>query len=353
MRGKDSFFPGDPDLQFSMRPSAETVLARKDFSITVRSNAFGFRDPDRGAKGEAIRILALGDSFTFGWGVEQDQTFEHQMEVIEAAARATHGGPPLEVINAGVPGYNLYQSVLALEKKGWAVDPDIVLMDAFVQNDFSENVSTEEWLEAKRSGTKPKKEENALAGWLETNSQAYVWLKVKYLSSYRMQRTWYKLTRPFKHKPREAKIQYRNLLAFQVPPPEEMVREWALAEQLLLRLRDDVSANGKLLVVVLLPPELQVMPDRWKNDSSKLDLGTARFDVDSPNRRVAAFCEREGIAVLDLLSAFREAAARGGDLYYPSDHHWTAAGHRLAAEVILADLRARGWLVGSAGAGGS
>ena len=139
---EEPLFPGDPDLQFSIRPNAETVLAREDFRITIRSNALGFRDEDRGPKGDAVRILAAGDSVTFGWGVEREETFEMQMERMQRAASERGEGVEIEVINTGVPGYNLYQSVLALEKKGWKVDPDIVLFGAFVQNDFSDNLKS-------------------------------------------------------------------------------------------------------------------------------------------------------------------------------------------------------------------
>lgn len=342
MRGEESFFPGDPDLQFAIRPNAETVLARKDFRITMRSNARGFRGPDRGPKGDAFRILALGDSFTFGWGVEQDETFEVQMERLQAATNEAGGEPELEVINAGVPGYNLYQSVLSLEKKGWKLEPDVVLFGAFVQNDFSDNRSTAEWIARKKSGVRQKKDKSALVAWLEAHSQAYVFLRAKYMASYRLRRTWYKLTRPFK--PEKERYRYRNLLVFREPVPEEMAQEWRLSEELLLRLRDDVRARGKRLLMVLFPPELQAKTDRWKRDIGRLDMEKASFDVEKPNKRLRAFCRENGIPFLDLLSTFRGVVESGQTLYLPTDHHWNVDGHRLAAQTILADLRRRGWL---------
>lgn len=347
MRGEKPFFPGDPDLQFAIRPNAEKVLARRDFRITIHSNALGYRDPDRGPKGGAFRILALGDSFTFGWGVEREDTFEARMERLHADAGT---GPPLEVINAGVPGYNLYQSVLALEKKGWKVDPDIVLFGAFVQNDFSANLTTEEWIARKKSGKK-KEDKPALAAWLEANSQAWVWLRTRYKSSYRLQRTWYKITRVFK--PEKERHRYRSLMVFREPFSEEMKREWRLTEKLLLRLRDDVRARGRRLLIVLFPPELQTKRERWKKDIRKIDLEGSSFDIEKPNKRLAAFCRANGISLLDLLPVFRASVDAGQELYLTSDHHWNAEGHRLAAETILKDLYARGWLPGGGGDSGT
>jgi lysophospholipase L1-like esterase len=348
MKGKETFFPGDPDLQFAIRPNAETVLARRDFKIKIASNALGFRDVNRGPKDGALRVLVLGDSFTFGWGAERDATFEVQMERLQAAARAERHEPPLEVVNAGVPGYNLYQSLLALGKKGWKVDPDVVVLAAFIQNDFSENSETEAWLERKKTRPRQEKERGGVVGWLEEHSQAYVWLRVKYKSSYRLQRMWYKLTRPFNKK--EERYKYRNLLVFQKPVPAEMETEWRLSEQLLVRLRDAVRARGRRLLVALVPSELQVVRGVWERDGRKEGLDPGSFDLEAPNLRVAAFCHAAGIPVVDLLPAFR-AASRGGEvLYLPSDHHWNAEGHRLAAEILLAELRKRGWLAPSPGA---
>ncbi len=351
MKGKESFFPGDPDLQFAIRPNAETVLARRDFKITIASNALGFRDVDRGPKGEALRVLVLGDSFAFGWGAERDVTFEVQMERLQAAARAERQERPLEVVNAGVPGYNLYQSLMALEKKGWKVDPDVILLAAFIQNDFSENLATEAWLEQKKTRPRKEKKKGGVAGWLEEHSHAYVWLRVKYKSSYRLQRMWYKLTRRFNEK--EERYKYRNLLVFRTPVPAEMEAEWRLSERLLLRLRDTVRARGRNLLVALVPSELQVVRGTWERDGRKEGLDPASFDLEAANRRVAAFCRAAGIPVVDLFPGFRAASERGEVLYLPSDHHWNAQGHRLAAETLLAELRKRGWLAPSPGPPGA
>jgi hypothetical protein len=162
------------------------------------------------------------------------------------------------------------------------------------------------------------------------------------MASYRLRRTWYKLTRPFK--PEKERYRYRNLLVFREPVPEEMAQEWRLSEELLLRLRDDVRSRGKRLLIVLFPPELQARTDRWKHDIGKLDMAEASFDVEKPNKRLRAFCRKNDISFLDLLSTFRAAVESGQTLYLPTDHHWNADGHRLAAETILADLRQRGWL---------
>jgi len=342
MKGKESFFPGDPDLQFAMRPSATTELGRHDFRITVKTNALGLRDIDRGPKGSALRILAVGDSFTFGWGVEREKTFQVEMERTQDSDPAGRGERPIEVINAGVPGYTLYQYLLQLETKGWRLDPDVVLVGLFVQNDLSENSVTQAWLERKRKGLLKKGEKTGLEEWLEKHAQGYVWLRVKYKSSYRMQRTWYRLTRRFTNK--EEEVKYRNLLVLRKPVSPEMETEWKLSEEILLKLRDSVRARGRRLLVVLFPSELQAVRAEWEREVRAEKMSPDTFDLDAANRRLADFCGREGIPVLDLLPGFRKATDSGEVLYLPSDHHWNPRGHALASRLILAELRARGWL---------
>jgi hypothetical protein len=342
MKGKESFFPGDPDTQFAIRPNARTELGRKDFRISVESNALGFRDVDRPPKGKALRALALGDSFTFGWGVPREETFEARMEALQAARARAAGERPIEVINAGVPGYTLYQSLLALEKRGWRVDPDVVIAGVFVQNDFSENSVTRDWLERKRRGLTGKHDDDGIAEWLAAHSQAYVWLRVKYKSSYRLQRSWYKLTRPFSRK--DETYRHRNLMVFRKPSPPEMEAEWKLSERILRDLRDTVSARGRKLLVVLIPSELQVVRAQWEQEVRHEKMSPATFDLDSPNRRALAICRDAGIPALDLLPPLRAASDGGAILYLPSDHHWNARGHALAADLILRKLREEGWL---------
>jgi hypothetical protein len=250
------------------------------------------------------------------------------------------------VINAGVPGYNLYQYLITLKKKGWKVDPDIVLVGVFVQNDFTENLDFARWLARKKASGGTIRPKTGLVAWLEAHSQAYVWLRVKYKSSYRLQRTWFRLTRPFTKA--DERVRSRNILVFRKPVPPEMEEEWRLSEQLFYRIRDEVRAHGKKLLVVLFPSELQAVQAQWEEEVRGGKMSDATFDLDAANRRATKICQEAGIPVLDLLPTFRAVTNTGRILYLPTDHHWNPQGHRLAAETILADLRARGWLDASA-----
>ena len=77
------------------------------------------------------RILFLGDSCTFGYGVAYDKTF---VQIVESLAQDMTSGP-VQCINAGVPGYTLFQGYRRLATQGLRLQPDLVVLN-FGWNDY-------------------------------------------------------------------------------------------------------------------------------------------------------------------------------------------------------------------------
>lgn len=101
----------------------------------VHLNSDGMRDSleyPKERKPGTIRIVGLGDSGMFGWGVEQDEDY---MSVLESNLNARAGGPPAEVLNFGTPGYNTQLEFELLKQKALAWSPDIVVVGWCI-NDF-------------------------------------------------------------------------------------------------------------------------------------------------------------------------------------------------------------------------
>jgi lysophospholipase L1-like esterase len=120
---------GQPDslLFWSLRPYAEAPDG------TRWINSDGLRGPEVGVKtpGE-LRILSLGESSTFAAQMPYEQCYSSRLEQLLNSA-----SPPgqVRVLNAGVPGYTLFQGVQFLTHRGLRLQPDIVLL-YFGFNDF-------------------------------------------------------------------------------------------------------------------------------------------------------------------------------------------------------------------------
>jgi lysophospholipase L1-like esterase len=121
----------DEDLVFRHKASWE----KRYGDVLVTYNERGLRDRPilPKVKGE-YRILALGDSVTFGWGVDQDKTFAARLEPLLQG----HLHRPVRVINSGVGGYNTVQEVTYFKWEGITLQPDMVML-TYVTNDIEEN----------------------------------------------------------------------------------------------------------------------------------------------------------------------------------------------------------------------
>jgi len=104
--------------------------------------------------------------------------------------------------------------------------------------------------------------------------------------------------------------------------------------QALAAMRDDVRAAGASFVVVAIPEEHQVVDALWREGLAHSGRSSEQFDRDRPQRRLAALLDELVIPSLDLLPAFRDAARQGATLYNVQETHWNEEGNRVAAEAI-------------------
>ena len=79
---------------------------------------------------------------------------------------------------------------------------------------------------------------------------------------------------------------------------------------------------------------LQADPARWRPTLTRLGLEPDAYDPGVPARFFAGLARRHGVPCVDLTPALRAAVADGRAVYFRHDPHWTAEGHRLAAEAL-------------------
>lgn len=128
----------NPQLSFAHVPNGGAFL----MGVDVKINAQGLRDNDYplGKPSGTYRIMMLGDSTTFGWGVRLEDTAAKILE-----RQLNEGGPVegkrFEVMNAGVGNYDTVQEVTYYETRGRTLQPDLVILVYFIND--AEPVPTE------------------------------------------------------------------------------------------------------------------------------------------------------------------------------------------------------------------
>lgn len=121
----------DDRIIYQLRPNLDVIFT----GVPVRTNSYGMRGPETTIEKPAgtFRIALLGDSYAFGWGVDEGKSFARLIE--QNLNAMTKGSPRVELLNFAVPGYSTFNEVTAFQMRGAAFQPDAVLV-FFVENDF-------------------------------------------------------------------------------------------------------------------------------------------------------------------------------------------------------------------------
>ena len=121
----------NPQLSFVHAPNRSAFLMGAPVSI----NSHGLRDQEYSEKKppNVFRVMMLGDSTTFGWGVREEDTAAKFLER-KLNAHLPPGYDKAEVINAGVGNYDTVQEVTYYETRGRAFHPDLVVLVFFIND---------------------------------------------------------------------------------------------------------------------------------------------------------------------------------------------------------------------------
>ena len=114
-------------LLYELRPGADVEHSPpRQKPKRVRVNSRGMRGPDVALeKPEGVlRIAVLGDSTTFGYGVEEDETYSSFLQRFLNAA----GRRRFEVLNFGVTGYCTRDEAIVLEQRVAEFAPDLIVL---------------------------------------------------------------------------------------------------------------------------------------------------------------------------------------------------------------------------------
>jgi len=316
LKGDRLYVTSSATRGWANRPSTKAVYGEPEFHFDVKTNALGFRGPEVPTEKPPgkLRVLMLGDSFTYGIGVADDETFSARLEALD---------PRFEVLNTGVNGYGTAQELLLLRDLGLALHPDVVVI-AFFWNDVGNNAGARFPSFKLKNGELVWPEPIVIDQKTEAAPKHREWLRHSYV--YRFVSDRLKI------------VGYRLKILLHIPlettdfvVDSEREAAWELTAALIREIRDEAASVGARTVLAVIPDQVQV-----ETGVTVLGLEPADYQVQA---HVRAVCDGLGIPVIDLLPPLREESNRAGQrLYYPKDRHLNAHGDAVVARTLQAEL---------------
>jgi lysophospholipase L1-like esterase len=306
----------DPPRRYRIAPGFRgRITNQAEFDTEVVTNRAGLRGPEVGPKpAGSVRILAIGDSFTFGVGARQDETWPARLERRMRNA---------QVLNAGAPGFGVPDEVAWFEAHGVDLHPDVVVVAVFLANDLQDASPDQPKVAVVDGALVVPGETGGLRRWLYYHSHLFRLVKSSVLEG--RVRSLLGLKEPW------AKRELRAELSLYAPTlPDELRTGAEATEAAVARL----ASRGVPVIAVLIPSLPQVDPRRWTALLDQFGLDPADYDSRRPNRLFREIFERHGVPVLDLTGTFETAVRQGRRIYYPIDQHLTPAGYDLMARTI-------------------
>jgi lysophospholipase L1-like esterase len=297
-----SFHQPDRELGWTGTPNLKARFRKVDFDVLVYSDATGFRTRKSNAEptlGSPV-IAVLGDSFTWGWGVENGEVLTDAMQ--------NELGPHADVRNFGVNAYGTFQELLLLHRLLTnGLSPQYVFA-MFYQNDLYNNLDDDPWQPSLAVAGTNVTVRNYPVAKRSVSPLKQLVKKSHLLSS---------IAYAFNFTKAKRRVRRLEDVAFVDGEVAEAPRR-AMA-YCLKELGSVCQAAGIQLWFVYIPSFHDVQMET----------------VSETRKALRTLCGEQGVRLMDLTSDFRkEAAGQPARFYFPHDAHWNAEGHRLAGEVL-------------------
>ncbi len=117
-------FLKDHDLFWRLRPG-RTIESEFFEGRSYRINRQGFRGDDFRLEKQGLRVAVLGNSCSFGWGIDEGETFADRLQQKLRALESTENA---EVYNFSVPGYTSFQGAINYRRNVRPYKPDILIV---------------------------------------------------------------------------------------------------------------------------------------------------------------------------------------------------------------------------------
>ncbi|MEW5895966.1 MAG: hypothetical protein AB1650_09480 [Candidatus Omnitrophota bacterium] len=329
-----------------------------EFNYTARINSHGYRGkefPPEKQSGK-LRIMMVGDSFTFGVGSQDHETFPALIE-----AGLIEKGLDVEVINAGIGHASTVRHWDNLQKIHLRYQPDVVVLFF----DLTDLVDDWRWERhavwngdgsgikrfdlnfywGKRNWWQTFVHSSALAKYLQ-NKVVRTYRKLKllgfkqYLSSALSgERAKSVITHMSQKVSDDELMEYDGLLMMRGRERKELIdKQWKRTTKYLIKIRDLLRDNGIQFVIAMYPHGIYAGPDQWNEGRQPWGFEQGKQFTDYyPFELMEDFCSREDILFVNTLSGFLNAPH--DQYFFNWDGHLTPKGNRIVAEQLLTNDR--------------
>lgn len=307
----------DADLIWRQRPALKTIF----HGALIETNSMGLREKEFSSdKDGKTRIVCMGASPTFGWGVEKEDRYSDQIETI---LNNKYTGD-FEVINAGQIGFTSHQGLIFLKNYILTLKPDILTI-SYVVNDVDK-------FRFFRSNGKEDKE-------LEPQNRFMVTFENMLSRSYLVK----VLSKLIHIKTGDAAEESLD------PATNDNKRRVSARDYRdnLEKFSDIARQNGIAAVFVKMPInnpfDGKTRPEKHFDEKKKEELMDCIKYVGEYNRTMQEFTDQNNLPLVDAAARFNEIPgaekdrlfnAPGHDLVHPSP-----AGHRIIAREIIDTLK--------------
>ena len=318
----------------------ENVMDSFGNKVSWINNSDGFRsDKEYSQKPDpsTLRILSLGDSFTSGYRIGQDETFSFLME---KWIERKFGKAEVMIAWTEQPGRVLNY----MEEFGQHYHPDAVFLGITMSNDITSNYSTKPGLNYW----------DDLHSWEVSNDclikrnllEDVKWSAIFIYSRLRFVGLFYDQPRAVssRHKayikPKLFDTDHALGYFLKAPPPVvDEAYDYLFFK--ILELKKFLDARNIDLIVSIFPQRFQVALKDWESAVYQYGLKESCFDRMRPNKLFNVFCAKNDVFCIDGTPMLKQIHMRDkAQLYQPrGDTHWNALGNKMFFESIRPSLQ--------------
>lgn len=344
-------YASDPLIPFTTARNYKCKMMNinGEYQTSAALNNLGYRGKEFTLnKSESkLRILVIGDSMTFGWGVSDDQTYPALLENIFKQK----GVKNVEVINAGYKGalspdgYYVY-----LKNEGLKLSPDIIILGLFLGNDITD-LSGNIWERVGNDGLPEKVTSccHTVDGHILRNK--YITFKYRYpvlRESHLFILLMDILQQKFRLFPEQAAKSFRGEILMFCTLNPDCIHLFSPEEEKTLKLLAEMNnlakEKGSTFLVAMLPVDLQLYREA-KDKYARYNITWAPKPGEETflQKRLGDYFDQNSINYLDLYQYLDKNRDRGYP-FFLIDGHFNNLGTQLTAENISQYLLENKWL---------